>query len=228
MAKYSRLRVLSTMVETGLVPEFFHRDIAVASHIVQALLEAGVRCIEFTNRGDQAHVVFGELVQRFQNDERAILGVGTVIDPGSAALFIQNGANFIAGPILNAEVAKICNLRKIAYLPGCGSASEISAAEELGVEIVILFPGSQLGGPDFVKAILRPMPWTYLMPTGGVEPSENNICSWFEAGVACVGMGSNLVRKDLVAAGNYKAITEIAAQTLKWIGAMRQEYPIFY
>jgi 2-dehydro-3-deoxyphosphogluconate aldolase/(4S)-4-hydroxy-2-oxoglutarate aldolase len=116
----------------------------------------------------------------------------------------------------------------VAYSPGCGSVSEISAAEELGVEIVKVFPGSQVGGPSFVKAVRGPMPWTYIMPTGGVEPTEENMRTWFEAGVAAVGMGSKLVRKDLVATGDFATIKEKSAQTLAWIQAVRQEHPLFY
>ncbi len=228
MAKFSRLRVLNTMIESGLVPVFYNGDVEVATKIVQALVEAGVRCFEFTNRGDQAHLVFGELVRRFYDDERIILGAGSVIDPGTAALYIQLGANFIVGPSLNPEVARLCNRRKVAYSPGCGSVSEIAVAEELGVEICKVFPGSQVGGPSFVKAVRGPMPWTYIMPTGGVSPTEENIRSWFEAGVACVGMGSKLVRKDLVAASDFKTITETAKQTIAWIQAIRAEHPIFY
>jgi 2-dehydro-3-deoxyphosphogluconate aldolase/(4S)-4-hydroxy-2-oxoglutarate aldolase len=191
-------------------------------------LEGGVRCVEFTNRGDQAHIVFGELVGRFKDDPRAILGAGSVLDPGTASLYIQLGANFIVGPALNSEVARVCNRRKVAYSPGCGSVSEISAAEELGVEIVKIFPGSQVGGPGFVKAVRGPMPWTYLMPTGGVEPTEENMRAWFEAGVAAVGMGSKLVRKDLVAAGDFETIKQKAAQTLSWIQNIREKYPLYY
>ena len=228
MAKFSRLRVLNTMIESGLVPVFYNGDVEVATKIVQALVEAGVHCFEFTNRGDQAHLVFGELVRRFYDDERIILGAGSVIDPGTAALYIQLGANFIVGPSLNPEVARLCNRRKVTYSPGCGSVSEIAVAEELGVEICKVFPGSQVGGPSFVKAVRGPMPWTYIMPTGGVSPTEENIRSWFEAGVACVGMGSKLVRKDLVAASDFKTITETAKQTIAWIQAIRAEHPIFY
>jgi 2-dehydro-3-deoxyphosphogluconate aldolase/(4S)-4-hydroxy-2-oxoglutarate aldolase len=228
MAKFSRLRVLNTMIESGLVPVFYNGDVEVATKIVQALVEAGVHCFEFTNRGDQAHLVFGELVRRFYDDERIILGAGSVIDPGTAALYIQLGANFIVGPSLNPEVARLCNRRKVAYSPGCGSVSEIAVAEELGVEICKVFPGSQVGGPSFVKAVRGPMPWTYIMPTGGVSPTEENIRSWFEAGVACVGMGSKLVRKELVAASDFKTITETAKQTIAWIQAIRAEHPIFY
>ena len=226
MAKFSRLQVLKTMIETGLVPVFYHADLNVASKVVEACLEAGVRCIEITNRGDQAHRVFQELILRFANDERAILGVGSVIDAPTAALYIQLGANFVVGPVLNPEVARLCNRRKIPYSPGCGSVSEISQAEELGVEIVKIFPGGQVGGPAFVKSVRGPMPWTLMMPTGGVAPNEENMRAWFEAGVACVGMGSKLVRKDLVAEGNFDEIRNIAAQTLGWIKAVRGVNPL--
>ena len=228
MAKYSRLNVLTTMIETGMVPVFYHADIEVATKIVQALAEAGVRCFEFTNRGDQAHLVFQELYRRFSGDKRVILGAGSILDPATAALYIQLGANFIVGPVLNPDVAKVCNRRKIAYSPGCGSLSEVSAAEELGVEICKVFPGKEVGGPGFVEAIRGPMPWTYIMPTGGVDPSEESINAWFKAGVACVGMGSKLVRKDLIAAGDYAEMTRLAGLTLGWIQAARQKYPIYW
>lgn len=225
MAKYNRMVVLTEMIKTGLVPVFYNRDVDVAEKIVGACLDAGVRCVEFTNRGDQAHLVFGELVRRFASDDRAILGVGSVLDQGTAALYIQLGANFVVGPVLNSEVAKVCNRRKVAYSPGCGTVSEISAAEELGVEICKIFPGKQVGGPDFVKSVRGPMPWTRIMPTGGVSPTQENMKAWFEAGVSCVGMGSKLVTKELVDAGDYAAITEKASQTLRWIEEARQGQP---
>ncbi len=228
MAKYSRIRVINTMIETGLVPVFYHPDIEVASRIVSALTEAGVRCLEFVNRGDQAHLVFAELIRRFGDKDNVILGAGSVVDPVTAGQYIQLGANFIVGPLLNPEVARICNRRKVAYSPGCGTASEISAAEELGVEIVKIFPGSEVGGPNFVKSIRGPMPWTYLMPTGGVAPTEESLRGWFEAGVVCVGMGSNLVRKDLVAKGDFEGIRDIAAESLAIIQKVRSKHPLFY
>lgn len=217
MAKFSRLYVLTTIIETGLVPVFYNSDVDAATDIVRACLDGGVRCVEFTNRGDQAHTVFGELLRRFEHDARAILGVGSVIDPGTAALYIQLGANFVVGPALNPEVARVCNRRKVAYSPGCGSVTEISAAEELGVEICKVFPGSQVGGPGFVKAVRGPMPWTRILPTGGVAPTQESIRAWFEAGAACVGMGSKLITKDAVATGDYAAISKNVAATLGWI-----------
>ncbi len=185
--------------------------------VVEACLEGGVRCFEFTNRGDGAHEVFREVAHYFQNDDRLILGAGSVLDPATAALYIQLGANFIVGPVLNAEVARVCNRRKVAYSPGCGTLSEISQAEELGVEICKIFPGTAVGGPGFVKDVLGPMPWTRLMPTGGVEPTRENLNAWFNAGVACVGMGSKLFPADAIKAGDFASITENVRQALGFI-----------
>ena len=227
MAKYSRLYVLNTMIETGLVPIFYNRDIEVATRIVQACADGGARTIEFTNRGDQAHIVFEELVRRFDDNDDVILGVGSVIDPGTTSLYLQLGANFIVSPILNPEMVRTCNRRKVACSPGCGTVSEISQAEELGVEIVKIFPGSQLGGAGFVKAVRGPIRWTRILPTGGVSPTKENIYGWIEAGAACVGMGSKLITKDSVAVGNYETITENVRQVLTWIKeARRGQSPI--
>lgn len=223
MARHSRLSVLTTMIASGLVPIFYNEDVDTAEKIVRACLQGGVRCIEFTNRGDRAHQVFAQLITRFADEPGLILGVGTIMDAPTAALYIQLGADFVVGPVLNEQVARLCNRRKIPYIPGCGTVSEISQAEELGVEICKVFPGRQVGGPDFVKAVRGPMPWVRLCPTGGVAPTEDNIRAWFEAGVAGVGMGSKLIVKDLVAAGDFPAITEKCQQVLGWIQAVRRE-----
>jgi len=178
--------------------------------------------VEFTNRGDRAYQIFSELVDYFDGQlSPAILGVGSVIDPGTASLYINCGANFVVGPVLNRDVAKVCNRRKIAYSPGCGSATEISEAEELGVEIVKVFPGGQVGGPAFVKSILGPMPWTRIMPTGGVSPTKESITEWIESGAACLGIGSKLITKDLVAKGDWKGIKNKVAECLKYIKEAR-------
>jgi len=224
MARFSRLEVLNTMIEIGAIPVFYNKDVEVAKKIVKACAAGGAKVVEFTNRGDLAYQVFAELVRHFaKEDPSIILGIGSVIDPGTAALYISSGANFVVGPVLNPDVAKVCNRRKVAYSPGCGSASEISEAEELGVEICKIFPGSQVGGPAFVKAVRGPCPWTRLMPTGGVDATEESIKGWFKAGVSCVGMGSKLVRKDLVAAGNWEEITRTMRQVREWIREARED-----
>lgn len=224
MARFSRLEVLNAMVDIGLVPVFYHPDLEVAKRIVVACAAGGARVVEFTNRGDLAYQVFADLV-RFAAAEapEVILGVGSVLDPGTAALYVSCGANLVVGPVLNPEVAKVCNRRKVAYSPGCGSASEISAAEELGVEICKVFPGSQVGGPAFVKAVLGPCPWTRMMPTGGVDATQESITAWFQAGVSCVGIGSKLIAKDMVACGDYAGITQRTADVVGWIRQARSE-----
>jgi len=222
MARFLRLDVLNKMVELGLVPVFYNSDVEVAKKIVAACSAGGAKVVEFTNRGDLAYTVFVELVKHFSvADPSVILGVGSVSDPGTAALYINSGANFVVGPVLNPDVAKVCNRRKIAYSPGCGTASEVSYAEELGCEIVKVFPGSTIGGPAFVKSLLGPNPWSRIMPTGGVDATQESIDAWFGAGVTCVGIGSKLVRKDRVAAGDWDGITATVAQVLAWIREAR-------
>ena len=222
MARFNRLEVLNAMVDSGLVPVFYHGEVEVAKKIACALAAGGARVIEFTNRGDFAPFVFKDLSEYLsQASPKLILGVGSVVDAPTAALYIASGANFIVGPTLDAETARLCNRRKIAYSPGCGSATEIAQAEELGVEIVKVFPGDSVGGPDFVKAILGPCPWTRIMPTGGVETTQESIDAWFKAGISAAGIGSNLVKKEWVAAGNYDAISAKTAQVLGWIREAR-------
>jgi len=198
MAKYSRLKVAAVMKETGLVPLFFHPDVEVGKQVLKACYEGGARLMEFTSRGDFAFEVFRELNKyALEILPGMILGVGSVTDAGAASLYIQLGANFIVTPVLREDIAKICNRRKVLWSPGCGSLTEITKAEELGCEIVKLFPGG-IYGPSFVKAIKGPQPWTSIMPTGGVSPTEENIKGWFEAGVTCVGMGSQLISKEII------------------------------
>ncbi|MGC8839161.1 MAG: bifunctional 4-hydroxy-2-oxoglutarate aldolase/2-dehydro-3-deoxy-phosphogluconate aldolase [Anaerolineae bacterium] len=222
MARFDRLTVLNRILDLGLVPIFYHSDVEVAKKVVDACARGGATVVEFTNRGDFAPQVFLELARALaKSHPDVILGAGTVVDAPTASLYLAYGANFIVGPNLNPEVARLCNRRKVAYIPGCGSVTEISEAEELGAEFVKVFPGGAVGGPGFVKAVLAPCPWTRIIPTGGVEATEENIRAWFEAGVAAVGMGSNLITREAVAAGDFEAITRKVAQVLAWIRQAR-------
>jgi len=223
MARFSRLEVLNTMIQIGLVPIFYDSDVEKAKRIIDACLDGGARVLEFTNRGDLAYRVFCEVMDYVaRTHPQVILGAGTVLDAPTAAIYLNSGANFVVGPNLNPEVARICNRRKVAYLPGCGSVSEISAAEELGVEIVKIFPGGQMGGPGFIKAVKGPLPWASLLPTGGVSPTQESVEAWIKAGAACLGMGSNLIVKELVAKGDWAGISKKVADCLKLIAAARK------
>ena len=222
MARFLKHEVIGTMLKIGLVPVFYQKDLEKAKKIVEACAKGGARIIEFTNRGDFAYQIFSELNKWIgENFPQIILGVGSVIDASTAALYINNGANFVVGPIFNPEVARICNRRKIPYSPGCGSASEISAAEEMGVDIVKVFPGGEVGGPAFIKNMLGPCPWVKIMPTGGVDATRESIHSWIKAGAACLGMGSKLITKELVAKGDFAAITQKVEDCLWWIKEAR-------
>ena len=223
MAKYTRLEVYEAMLDSGLVPIFYHPSPEVAQKVANACETGGARILEFTNRGDFAINVFEQLSKNTAREGSGlILGVGSVVDAPTAAMYIGAGANFIVGPILNHEVARLCNRHKIAYLPGCGTLTEVSLAEEYGVEIVKIFPGSAVGGPDFIKAILGPCPWTRIMPTGGVSATEENIRDWIEAGAACLGMGSKLITKSAVAEENYASIQDSVKKVLGWIAAAKK------
>lgn len=209
MAKYSRSEVFTAMKETGVVPVFFNSDIEVCKNVVKACYDGGIRVFEFVNRGDFAHEIFSELNKYALKElPGMILGAGSLVEAASTAIYIQAGANFIVSPLLNEEMAKTCNRRGVAWSPGCGTISEINKAQELGAEIVKLFPASEIGGPSFVKAVKGPMPWTNIMPTGGVDTTEANLKGWFDAGVTCVGMGSNLFPKEIMASKNYNALVE--------------------
>ena len=222
MAKYNKQQVLAAVESTGMVPVFYNSDIEVSKAVVKACYEGGVRAFEFTNRGDFAHEVFGELV-KYANAELPgmILGVGSVVDPATAALYLQLGANFVVGPLFNPDIAPVCNRRLVPYCPGCGTVSEVGKAQELGCDRCKVFPGDVLG-PAFVKGLRAPMPWSKIMVTGGVKPTRENLEGWFKAGVTCVGMGSNLFPKEAVASKDWQVITKLCREALDIIADIRK------
>ncbi|MCD7973691.1 MAG: bifunctional 4-hydroxy-2-oxoglutarate aldolase/2-dehydro-3-deoxy-phosphogluconate aldolase [Candidatus Azobacteroides sp.] len=220
--RFNKIQVLTAMAETGMVPVFYHKDTEVAKKVLKACYEGGVRAFEFTNRGDFAQEVFGELV-KFAAKEcpEMIMGIGSIVDPATAALYIQLGANFVVGPLFNPEIAKVCNRRLIPYTPGCATVSEVGFAQEMGCDLIKIFPGD-VTGPALVKGLKAPMPWSQLMVTGGVKPEEENLKGWFGAGVTCVGMGSNLFPADLIKSENWGGITELCRNALDIIKKIKK------
>ncbi|MBQ0081190.1 MAG: bifunctional 4-hydroxy-2-oxoglutarate aldolase/2-dehydro-3-deoxy-phosphogluconate aldolase [Alistipes sp.] len=221
MAKYSKLEVLQAINKTAMVPVFYNSDLETAKNVLKACYDGGVRVFEFTNRGDFAHEVFGELV-KYANQflPGMILGAGSIVDAPTAALYIQLGANFIVGPLFNPEIAPVCNRRLIPYCPGCGTVSEVGQAQALGCDICKIFPGDVLG-PAFVKGLKAPMPWSQIMVTGGVKPTKENLQAWFNAGATCVGMGSNLFPKEAIAQKQWERISTLCKEALDIIQQAR-------
>lgn len=214
MARFDKQAVMAKIAQAPMVPVFYHKDLDTAKAVVKACYAGGVRAFEFTNRGDFAHEVFGPLVKWAATEcPDLALGVGSIVDPATAALYMQLGACFVVGPLFNPEVARVCNRRQVPYTPGCGSISEVGFAQEAGCELCKVFPGDVLG-PKFVKGLLAPMPWSKLMVTGGVEPTADNLNAWFAAGAFCVGMGSKLFPKDRIAASDWTYISDKCREAL--------------
>ncbi len=222
MPRYRRMQVLNKMEALGIIPVFYTEDVETGINIVKACVKGGALCLEMTNRGDGAIEVFKQLEAYCKKQcPEVMLGVGSIVDAGTAAMYINAGANFVVGPCIDTDTARACNKRKVPYSPGCGSLTEIHKAHELGVEICKIFPGGLVGGPSFVKAIKGPCPWVSIMPTGGVAPTEESLSAWFGAGITCAGMGSKLITKDLVKAGKFDTIAENVKNTLGLVRKIR-------
>ncbi len=215
MARFNKIQVLSAIVNTGMVPVYYNSDIETSKQVLKACYDGGVRAFEFTNRGDFAQEVFGELMKfSIKECPEMILGIGSIVDAPTAAIYIQLGANFVVGPLFNPEVAKVCNRRLIPYTPGCGSVSEIGFAQEAGCDLCKIFPAGNVGGPSFVSNMKAPLPWSMIMATGAVEPTEENLSAWFKAGVSCVGMGSKLFPKEAIASKDWAKISQLCHDAL--------------
>lgn len=221
MARFDKIAVMQKIGETGMVPVFYHKDAAVAKHVIKACYEGGVRAFEFTNRGDFAQEVFAECVKFAETEcPELALGIGSVVDAPTAALYIQLGACFVVGPLFNPDIVPVCNRRLIPYCPGCGTVSEIGKAQEMGCDLCKVFPGD-VYGTAFVKGMMAPCPWSKLMVTGGVAPTKENLAAWIKSGVYCVGMGSKLFPKEEVVAGNWQYITDKCKEALGYIAEAR-------
>ncbi|MBN8550604.1 MAG: bifunctional 4-hydroxy-2-oxoglutarate aldolase/2-dehydro-3-deoxy-phosphogluconate aldolase [Deltaproteobacteria bacterium] len=222
MSRFNRLDVLTSLQRSGFLPIFYHDDVSVSKSVMHACAEGGADVFEFTNRGDSAFSTFKELVEAARRDHpRLMLGIGSIVDPHTAALFIQHGADFVVSPSFNPEVAKLCNRRKIAYIPGCASATEISNAEELGCEFVKIFPARELGGPNFLKALRGPMPWLSAVVTGGIGTEEEELRTWFKAGASAVGIGSGLATAENIERQDWAAVTAATRRIVQSITRAR-------
>ena len=217
MAKFNKIDTISIIRSTGIVPVFYNKDVEITKKVVKACYDGGIRAFEFTNRGDGAHIVFKDIIS-FVREEcpRMAIGAGTILDAPTAALYLQLGADFLVSPCMVEEVVRLANKRGVPYSPGCGTVTEIVKAMELGCDLVKVFPAGTVGGPAFVKDVLAPLPWAMIMCTGAVEPTEENLSAWAKSGVTAVGMGSKLFPKEIVEAGDWKAIADLCAKCLGW------------
>lgn len=218
--KFSNKEIISAMEETGMIPVFNHDDIDVAKAVLDTSYKAGVRVFEFTNRGGNALNVFKALKQYSTQYEGLILGIGTIFTPKEVEDFFEAGADFIVSPALIPNVAITAKKLELLWIPGCGTVTEIYNAQEMGAEVIKAFPGNVLG-PSFVSAVKAVLPSLKIMPTGGVEPNETNLSKWFNAGVTCVGMGSQLFNKEWIMQKQFDTLEEQIIQALAIIKSIR-------
>lgn len=221
MAKFTKQQVQDTMKSTGMIPVFYHPDVDVAKGVIDAAYKGGVRIFEFTNRGGNAYDVFVQLLKHIEQYNNLILGIGTIMDRATAHKFIEAGAHFIVSPILNTEMAETCRKADVMWVPGCATLTEIVTGKNHGAEVIKVFPGSVLG-PGFVSAVMPVVPGLQLMPTGGVEPTEQNLSAWFKAGVICVGMGSQLFTKEMINGKQWKELEEKVRSAMKIIESLKK------
>ena len=217
MAKFNKIDTISIIRSTGIVPVFYNKDVEITKKVVKACYDGGIRAFEFTNRGDGAHIVFKDIISFVREECPGMaIGAGTILDAPTAALYLQLGADFLVSPCMVEDVVRLANKRGVPYSPGCGTVTEIVKAMELGCDLFKVFPAGTVGGPAFVKDVLAPLPWAMIMCTGAVEPTEENLSAWAKSGVTAVGMGSKLFPKEIVEAGDWKAIADLCAKCLGW------------
>lgn len=207
--------VLSFIPKQAVLPLFFHKDEQVSIDVLRALYNAGVRAVEYTNRGAEALVNFAAMRSVCYAEMKDLyLGIGTIKNVEMANAFIDAGADFLVSPVFDAGVADVAYLNKILWVPGCMTPTEIHEAEKAGCKLVKLFPGNVLG-PGFVGAIKELFPLLQFMPTGGVELEEANLKSWFASGVVAVGMGSKLITKQILQEKNYALLSANTKEALR-------------
>jgi 2-dehydro-3-deoxyphosphogluconate aldolase/(4S)-4-hydroxy-2-oxoglutarate aldolase len=211
---------IQRMDQAGIMPIFFNSDEKVCLNLLEAAYEGGIRVIEMVNRGKEAPVIFPAIRKLADQLPGLSLGIGTIYHPWEAEIFIDKGAEFIVAPVMNPKLGEYCQKADLPWIPGCGSVTEVFFAQELGAELVKIYPANVLT-TEFVKAVHAVIPTVEIIPTGGVEPNEESIKSWFDAGVLCLGMGSQLFKKELIAKGAFPQITEVIREALAIIKAIK-------
>jgi 2-dehydro-3-deoxyphosphogluconate aldolase/(4S)-4-hydroxy-2-oxoglutarate aldolase len=217
---FSRSQIITSMSTTGVIPMFYHGEPAVALKIMEAVYTGGARVIEFTNRGPNAFEVFKAMLKEAEKYPGLLIGIGTVLDMKTTERYIKAGADFIISPIVSTEVAETCTKNDKMWIPGAATPTEIHIAKELGAEIIKIFPASVLG-PGFVSAVLPTMPELKLMVTGGVEPTQASLSTWFRTGIVCAGMGSQLITKEILSKGDWALLRHKVSDSIEIIRQIR-------
>jgi len=213
--------ILELVPQQGILPLYFYKDTTVSIEVLKALYAAGIRAVEYTNRGEAALKNFIEMRKVCDTELKGMyLGIGTIKNGEMAQTFIDAGTDYIICPGLVESVAAVADKNNMLWVPGCMTPSEIIKAETLGAKMIKLFPGNVLG-PGFLSAIKEIFPGLLFMPTGGVELDKDNIAGWFKAGVCAVGMGSKLITKQLLEAGDYAQITKATEEALAIIKSIK-------
>jgi 2-dehydro-3-deoxyphosphogluconate aldolase/(4S)-4-hydroxy-2-oxoglutarate aldolase len=215
-------QVIQGISEQGLLPLFFHADASVSLEVVKALYKAGIRYIEYTNRGESALQNFRSLKEHRAEMPDLQLGIGTIKTATEAADFIAAGADFIISPVVNPEVGQAAEAAGLLWIPGCFSPTEIHQARNCGAKLVKIFPANILG-PDFIASVKELFPGQLYMPTGGVEVEEQNISTWFRAGVCAVGMGSKLISKEILENRSYDELYQSTSAALNLVRHIRNQ-----
>ena len=219
--RFSKQQIIDGMKGAGIVPLFTHDNPEDAQQVLEASYRGGIRVFEFTNRRINSFEVFVHLLNVSKIYPDLMLGIGTIMDGSTTKKFIEAGADFIISPILKVEMAKVCHENDVPWIPGCATLTEIVTAKDNGAEIIKLFPASILG-PGFVSSIMPVVPGLQLMITGGVEPTEKSLSSWFKAGAACVGMGSQLFTKEILTQKNWPLLQQKVAECLRIAKSVRK------
>ena len=219
--RFKKQQIIEAMKGAGIVPLFTHDNPDDAQQVLEAAYRGGIRVFEFTNRRSNSFEVFAHLLEVAKKYPDLMLGIGTIMDGATTKRFIDAGADFIISPILKLEMAKVCHEYSVPWIPGCATLTEIVTAKDNGAEIIKLFPASILG-PGFVSSIMPVVPGLQLMITGGVEPTEKSLTSWFKAGATCVGMGSQLFTKEILAQKDWPLLQQKVAECLSIAKGLRK------